>query len=39
MQDNGTALSARVILRREYGASRNPMTPSVIAVGKLVEKQ
>ena len=35
MHDNGTTLSARELLRREYGSSRNPMTPRLIAIGKL----
>jgi hypothetical protein len=35
MQGNGTTLSAREILRREYGDSRNFLTPHVLAVGKL----
>lgn len=35
MQDNGTTLTAREILRLEYGDSRNFLTPHVIARGKL----
>jgi hypothetical protein len=31
----GTALTAREILRREYGSSRNLMTPHVLRVGKI----
>jgi hypothetical protein len=35
MQGKATALSAREILKREYGDSRNFLTPHVIARGKL----
>jgi hypothetical protein len=35
MQGNGTTLSAREILRLEYGDSRNFLTPHRIAIGKL----
>lgn len=35
MHHNGTTLSAREILRLEYGDSRNFMTPHRIAIGKL----
>lgn len=35
MHRNGTTLTAREILRLEYGDSRNFLTPHVIARGKL----
>jgi hypothetical protein len=35
MRSKGTTLTAREILRREYGASRNFIAPHVIARGKL----
>lgn len=35
MHPNGTTLSARELLRREYGDSRNFLTPHRIAIGKL----
>jgi hypothetical protein len=35
MQGKATALSAREILKREYGSSKNLLTPNVITRGKL----
>lgn len=35
MQHNATAVTACELLRREYGTSRNMLTPHRIAVGKL----
>jgi hypothetical protein len=35
MQAKATGLSAREILKREYGSSRNLLTPNVITRGKL----
>jgi hypothetical protein len=35
MHQNGTSLTAREILRREYGDSRNFLTPHVMTRGKL----
>jgi hypothetical protein len=35
MQGKATALSAQEILKREYGSSRNLLTPNVITRGKL----
>ena len=35
MQHQRTSLSAREVLRREYGASRNFLTPDRVEVGKL----
>jgi hypothetical protein len=35
MQTKATTLSAREILRREYGSSRNLLTPHALAIGKV----